>query len=68
MNREEREGKKENLKGRVKEATGALTGDEELREKGSAEREEGEARETLGKARRKLGEAVEDLGKQIKRS
>ena len=67
MNRDEREGKKENLKGRVKEATGALTGDEDLREEGSAERETGEAREKLGQARRKLGEAIEDLGEAIKR-
>jgi uncharacterized protein YjbJ (UPF0337 family) len=67
MNRDEREGVKENLKGRVKEATGALTGNEDLREEGSAERETGQAREDMGRARRKLGEAIEDLGEQIKK-
>lgn len=67
MNRDERDGKAENLKGRVKEATGILIDDENLEKEGSRERTEGEARETLGKARRKVGEALEDLGDKIKR-
>jgi uncharacterized protein YjbJ (UPF0337 family) len=67
MNRDEFEGKKENLKGRVKQATGTLTGDEALEREGADERASGEARETVGKARERLGEAIEDLGKKIKR-
>ena len=67
MNREEREGKKENLKGRVKEAAGTLTGNEDLESEGAAERERGALRQETGKARRKLGEAIEDLGKRVKR-
>lgn len=67
MNQDEREGKKENLKGRVKEAAGILIDDKQLEKEGSRERSEGEARETIGKARRKVGEAIEDLGEKIKR-
>ena len=67
MNRDEREGKAENLKGRVKEATGALVGDEELREEGSEQRERGQLQEDVGGLRRKAGEALEDLGEKIKR-
>ena len=67
MNRDERDGKAENLKGRVKEAAGILIDDENLEKEGSRDRTEGEARETLGKARRKVGEALEDLGEKIKR-
>jgi uncharacterized protein YjbJ (UPF0337 family) len=67
MNRDEREGKEKNLAGRVKEATGALTGNEDLEKRGADERAEGEAQSDLGKARRKVGEAIEDLGDKIKR-
>jgi uncharacterized protein YjbJ (UPF0337 family) len=67
MNREELEGKKENVKGRVKEAAGTLTGNEDLESEGAAEREHGALRQETGKARRKLGEAIEDLGKRVKR-
>ncbi len=67
MNRDERDGKKENLKGRVKEAAGALINDEKLREEGSAQRERGELQEDVGTLKRKAGEVIEDLGKKLKR-
>ena len=35
MNRDERDGKAENVKGRVKEAAGIVSGDEELEKKGA---------------------------------
>ena len=65
MNRDEIEGGKESVKGRVKEATGVLTGHEELEEEGKSERSEGEARKTVGRARREIGEAIEDIGKKV---
>ena len=67
MNRDEREGKAENLKGRVKEAAGALTDDENLQEEGAEQRKRGELQEDVGRLRRKAGEALEDLGEKIKR-
>ncbi len=67
MNRDEFEGKKENLKGRVKVAAGTLTGDEDLEREGVDERARGDGQETVGKARRRLGEAIENLGEKIKR-
>ena len=66
MNRDELEGKKENLKGRVKEAAGVLTGNKDLEVEGGDERAGGAAQEELGQARRKVGEAIEDLGKKVK--
>lgn len=66
MNRDEFEGKKESLKGRVKEAAGVLTGNKDLEAEGSDERAGGAAQEELGQARRKVGEAIEDLGKKVK--
>ena len=65
MNQDERDGKVENLKGRVKEAAGVISNDPELEKRGADERAVGEAQENLGTARRKLGEAIEDLGKKV---
>jgi uncharacterized protein YjbJ (UPF0337 family) len=67
MNRAEREGKFENLKGRVKEAAGVLADDPRLEKEGADERSVGEAREKLAQARRKAGEAIAELGQKIKR-
>jgi uncharacterized protein YjbJ (UPF0337 family) len=67
MNNDELQGKKQNLKGRVKEAVGVLTGNEKLESDGADERADGAIQETIGKARRKVGEALEDLGKKTKK-
>jgi uncharacterized protein YjbJ (UPF0337 family) len=67
MNRDEIEGKKSSIKGRIKQATGTLIGNEDLEEEGADERSKGEAEEQVGRARRKLGEAIEDFGKQVKK-
>jgi uncharacterized protein YjbJ (UPF0337 family) len=67
MNRDEMEGKAENLKGRVKEAAGVITGNPNLENEGAAQRTDGAVQEGLGAARRKVGEALEDLGKNVKR-
>jgi uncharacterized protein YjbJ (UPF0337 family) len=67
MNRNELQGKKENVKGRIKEAVGALTGNKDLESEGANERAEGVAQEQIGKASRKVGEAIENLGRKIKR-
>jgi len=67
MNRDELEGKAEALKGKVKQAAGDLTDDEELRDEGVVDEVAGDTQAGLGRARRKVGEAIEDLGKGIKR-
>ena len=67
MNRDEREGKEKNVSGRIKQATGTLTGNRDLEEEGAEERSEGAVQGELGRARRKVGEAIEDLGDDIKR-
>jgi len=66
MNQETR-GKVENLKGRVKEAAGVVTGDRALEQAGAKQRADGAVQENLGKARRKVGELVEEVGKAIKK-
>jgi len=67
MNRDELEGKTEELKGKVKKATGDLTGNERLHDEGAADEAAGKVQDTVGKGRRKVGEAIEDLGDQIKK-
>jgi uncharacterized protein YjbJ (UPF0337 family) len=54
--------KTDQIKGRVKEAVGSLTGDENLKREGRADRLAGEAKEKLGVAKEKA-EAVLDRAK-----
>lgn len=67
MNRDELDGKKEQLKGKIKQATGDLTDDERLHDEGVADEAAGNVQEGFGRARRKVGDAINDLGDKIKR-
>jgi uncharacterized protein YjbJ (UPF0337 family) len=66
MNRDELEGKGEQLKGKVKQGLGDLTDNERLHDEGVADEAAGEAQEGFGRARRKVGEAIKDAGERIK--
>jgi uncharacterized protein YjbJ (UPF0337 family) len=66
MNRDEIDGKAEQLKGKVKQATGDLMDDERLHDEGVADEAAGKVQEGFGKGRRKLGEAIEDIGENVK--
>jgi len=67
MNRDELEGKKEQFKGKVKQAAGDLTDDDQLHDEGVADEAAGDVQEGFGRGRRKVGEAIEELGDKIKR-
>ena len=67
MNRDELEGKKDQLKGKLKQAAGDLTDDEKLHDEGVVDEASGDVQEGFGRGRRKLGDAIEDLGNKIKR-
>lgn len=66
-NRDESEGKADQVKGRIKKTVGDLTGDRRLRDEGEVDETAGRVQETVGRGRRKVGEAIEDLGDEIKR-
>ncbi len=66
-NRDELDGKGDQIKGRAKQAWGDLTNNERLHDEGVADEASGNVQEGLGKARRKVGEAIEDIGKDLKR-
>ena len=65
-NRDEIEGKYEQAKGSIKEGVGKLTGDDELRSEGAADKVKGDVQEGFGTAKRKVGETIEDIGDAIK--
>jgi len=67
MNRDEIEGRAEQVKGKVKKAVGDLTDDERLHDEGTADEAAGDVQEGFGRARRKVGEAIEDIGENIKK-
>ena len=67
MNRDELDGKGEQLKGKVKQAVGDLTDNERLHGEGVADEASGSVQEGFGRGRRKVGEAIENLGDKLKR-
>jgi uncharacterized protein YjbJ (UPF0337 family) len=67
MNRDELEGKGEQVKGKIKQGVGDLTDNERLHDEGVADEAAGEVQEGYGKAKRKVGEAINDIGDAIKK-
>ncbi len=67
MNRDELEGRKDQIKGKVKKTVGDLTDDPNLIDEGAADEAAGDVQEGFGRARRKVGEAIEDIGENLKR-
>jgi uncharacterized protein YjbJ (UPF0337 family) len=67
MNKDELDGKVEQLKGKMKQAAGDVTDNERLHDEGVADEAAGDVQEGFGRGRRKVGEAIEDIGDRIKR-
>lgn len=67
MNRDEAEGKADQVKGNLKQAAGKALNDEQLHDEGVADEAAGDVQEGFGKGRRKVGEALNDLGDKLKR-
>jgi uncharacterized protein YjbJ (UPF0337 family) len=67
MNRDEIEGRKDQVKGKVKKAVGDLTDNEKMHDEGVVDEAAGDIQEGFGRGRRKVGEALDDLGDKIKR-
>lgn len=65
-NKDERDGKVDQAKGRVKQAVGDLTGDKNLKSEGQVDEAKGKIQEAVGGVRRRVGEAIEDLGGVVK--
>lgn len=59
--REQAGGKGQQVKGRIKEAAGNLTGREDWEAEGEADQAEGQVRDKVGEAGRKVGHAADRL-------
>ncbi len=64
-NKDELEGKWEQVKGTVKDKVGEVTNDRELEAEGEVQNAEGETQETWGKVKRGVGETVDAVGDAI---
>ena len=67
MNRDEAQGKADQIRGKIKQAAGDLTDNDRLHDEGVADEAAGNVEEGFGRGRRKVGEALEDLGDKLKR-
>jgi uncharacterized protein YjbJ (UPF0337 family) len=61
------ESKKDDIKGRVKEAAGDLTDDEDLKREGKTDRAAGSVKDKLEKAKEKGEELVDEAKDRFKR-
>ena len=66
MNKDQVKGTTDNIKGRVKEAAGALTGDKKTQAEGMAERVKGAVQKKVGDVKHDIARSVEksDEGKE----
>ncbi len=67
MNRDEVDGKTDQVKGKAKQAWGDVTDNERLHGEGVADEAGGNVQEGFGKAKRKVGDAIEDVADRIKK-
>ena len=63
---EDTKGKVDEGKGRVKQAAGDLTGDDDLNREGKVDEAAGKTRQTLSDAGEKVGEGVEKVADSVK--
>jgi uncharacterized protein YjbJ (UPF0337 family) len=66
-NKNERQGKVDQAKGKVKQAVGTLTRNDELTAEGQTDETVGKVEAAVGRTRRKAGEAITRVAKVVKR-
>ena len=66
-NKNERDGKTDQAKGKVKQAVGDLTGNDKLKAEGKIDETVGKAKTAIGGAQKKVGAAIESISKAMKR-
>lgn len=64
-NKDEAQGKWEQVKGTIKDKVGEVTGDRDLEAEGEVQSAEGETQETWGKFKRGVSDAVDSVGETI---
>jgi uncharacterized protein YjbJ (UPF0337 family) len=66
-NKSERKGAVDQAKGKVKQAVGKLTGNDDLKAKGQVDETVGKVETAVGRTGRKAGDAITRVGKAVKR-
>jgi uncharacterized protein YjbJ (UPF0337 family) len=66
-NKNERDGKIDQAKGRAKQAVGDLTGNENIKAEGRLDEAGGKVEEAVGVLQRKTGAAIEKINDAVKR-
>jgi uncharacterized protein YjbJ (UPF0337 family) len=66
-NKNERQGKVDQAKGKVKQAVGTLTRDDDLKAEGQVDEAVGKVEAAVGRTRRKASDAITHVGKSLKR-
>jgi uncharacterized protein YjbJ (UPF0337 family) len=59
MNKDQKEGTVENIKGRVKQATGVVTGDHDKESQGASERASGAVKKAVGDLRHGIAKKLD---------
>ena len=65
-NKNERDGKIDQAKGRVKQAVGDLTANEDLKAEGQVDEAGGKLEEAVGQLQHEAAEAIEKIGEALK--
>ena len=66
-NKNERTGKLDQAKGKVKQAVGTATGNDRLKAEGRVNETVGKVEVAVGRTSRKVGDAITRVGKAVKR-
>ena len=66
-NKDERDGKIDQAKGKVKQAVGDLTGDQHLKSEGKVDEAKGKVQAAVGDVHHKIGDAIKDIGAAVKK-
>jgi uncharacterized protein YjbJ (UPF0337 family) len=67
LNRNERNGAVDQVKGKVKQAVGTLTGDDDLKTDGQVDETVGKIESAVGRTSRKAGDAITRVGNAMKK-
>ena len=66
-NKNERDGKIDQAKGKVKQAVGDLTGNDKLKAEGKIDETVGDAKTAVGGVQKKVAAAIASVGRAVKR-
>ena len=66
-NKNERDGKIDQAKGKVKQAVGDLTGNDKLKAEGKVDETIGDAKTAVGGAQKRVAAAIASVGQAVKR-